>query len=304
MTIVVTLALTDLYNNMQKENKFAFPDTMIFLHFQFFTEIDWNEVLQAKSSSLVIPPIIPRELEKHKLFHSSETIRERAKKATKKIVELITSKSLVRAKVNIQFERVEPEIEFEKYNLSKDVSDDYLIASILRFQVETENKAVLITDDSGLKLKAISLNIEVVELPEWYRTKPEKSSDKKEVEKLRNELISLKNKIPKLKLLSLSGEKNISCQTLPNERFSVETLNSELDKVKNKFHQIVETTKPKTTITFKLEKGSILGNYQANRVEFKSHSGEIRQSFQKDVDEYNKKLKEFYIESKYRTKVT
>ena len=78
---------------MSKENKFAFPDTMIFLHFQFFTEIDWNKVLQTNFTTLVIPPVIPKELDKHKYNHASEKIRERANKVTKKLVELIKQAS-------------------------------------------------------------------------------------------------------------------------------------------------------------------------------------------------------------------
>ncbi len=74
---------------MSKENKFAFPDTNIFLHFQFFTEIAWNEVLQTKSVTLIIPPIIPRELDKHKYNHRSDRVKDRVAKVTKRIAEIL-----------------------------------------------------------------------------------------------------------------------------------------------------------------------------------------------------------------------
>lgn len=283
---------------MPREQTFAFPDTNIFLHFQFFTEIDWNEVLQTKSTTLVIPPIILKELDKHKYNHTSEKIRERADKVPKRLFEFINPKSQVRPKVNIQFERIEPQIEFEKYNLSTDAQDDHLIASIFRFQEENGNKAILITDDSALKLKAYLLGIEVVELPETFRIKHEINSDKKEIEKLKNELTKLQTKIPKLKLVSLDGQKNISCQTLSYEKLSADNLNSELDKVKKKYHllEILETSPTKRTIKLKSDKESRLGELITDTVEFKLHSGEIRKTHRKNVESYNKQLEDFYIE--------
>lgn len=276
---------------MSKENKFAFPDTNIFLHFQFFTEIDWNEILQAKSVTLVIPSIVARELDKHKYNHPSERVKDRASKVTKKFAELLRSNTAIRPKVNVQFERIEPQSEFEKNNLSKDSQDDHLIASILRFQNESGNKAVLITNDFSLMVKAHQLNLEMFELPEESQIKSEENPDKKKIKSLEKELLELKIKIPNLKLLSKDGKEEVTAQTFKIESFAEEHFEDEIKKIKEKYPPITETFKPKRTITL------INGKpYGGSKVEFKLPSGEVKQASLSAVEKYNKEIEEFYKE--------
>lgn len=275
---------------MSKEHKYTFPDTNIFLHFQFFTEIDWAEELEAKSVTLVIPPIVGKELDKHKYNHSSERVKDRATKVTKKFAELLRSKDDVRPKVKIEFERIEPQSEFEKYHLSKDSQDDHLIASILRFQNETGNSAILITNDFSLTLKAHQLNIEVFELSEKYQIKPEENPDKKKIKKLESEVAELKSKIPKLQLISEDGKREITVKPLSNETFPQEEIENEVDLIKSKYPKIIETYKPERQIKF-----TIGGKpYPSDKVEFKFPSGETMQASLSRVEKYNEELEKFY----------
>lgn len=274
---------------MSKEHKYAFPDTNIFLHFQFFPEIDWLEVLDAKSVTLVIPPIIPRELDKHKYSHSSERIKDRATKVTKKFFELLRSKNNVRPKVDIDFQRVEPQTEFENNNLSKDSQDDHLIASILRFQNEIGNKGILVTNDFTLTVKAHQLDIEVAELPEKYQIKSEVSPDKKKIAELESELAQLKVKLPKLQLISENGGKEIVAQHISNETFTIEDVENEIKLIKSKY--------PKITKTYKVKKQTrlLIGGkpYPRDKVEFKLLSGEIMQASLSRVENIMKNWKSF-----------
>jgi len=273
---------------MSKENKFAFPDTNIFLHFQFFTEIAWIEVLQAKSVTLVIPPVVAKELDKHKYNHSSERVKDRANKVTKKFAEILRSNREIRPKVNIQFETTVPQSEFKKYNLSKESQDDHLIASILRFQNESGNTAVLITNDFSLLVKAHQLNIMVIELSESYQIKSEENPDKKKIAKLEKELFELKVKIPRLKLVSEDDKERIISQKLSVEKFSDEDIKNEIVSMNEKYPEIIKTYKPKKVIT------RINGKPYPNKVEFNLPSGEIKQADLSSVEKYNNKLEQFY----------
>lgn len=277
---------------MSKEVTFAFPDTNIFLHFQFFTELAWNEILQAETVTLIIPPIVAKELDKHKYNHSSERVKDRANKVTKTFAELLRSNGKIRPKINARFERIEPQIEFENYNLSKDSQDDHLIASILRFQNESGNKAVLITNDFSLLVKAHQLNLKVFELPENYQTKSEENPDKKKIVKLEKELIELKVKLPNLKLVSIDNEEKIIAQTLSVDNFSNEDFECEIKKIKEANPQITETFKPKRTV-----RPIINGKpYPSDKVEFKLPSGEIKQASLRSIEKYNAELEDFYNE--------
>lgn len=277
---------------MSKNNVFAFLDTNIFLHFQLFTEIAWDKILHAKFVTLVIPPIITKELDKHKYNHRSERVKERAIKVTKRFAELLHSNGEVRPNVRIQFERVQPQSEFKKYNLSKESQDDHLIASIIRFQNESGNKAILVTNDITLKIKAHQLEIEILELEEKYQNKNEENPDKKKIKDLEKELLELKVKIPKLKLVSKEGTEEIIAQTLSAESFVDENFEHELIKIKQQYPLITETYKPKRTI-----RPIVNGKpYGEEKVEFKLPSGEVKQAGLSIVKKYNKELEEFYKE--------
>lgn len=279
---------------MSKEHKYAFPDTNIFLHFQFFTEIDWLEILEAKSVTLVIPPIIPRELDKHKYNHPSERIKDRATKVTKKFVELIRSKNSVRPKVNVDFERIEPQIEFEKYLLSKDSQDDHLIASIIRFQSESGSKGFLVTADSGLILKAHQLNIAVVELPEKYQLKSEENPDKKKIQRLEAENTKLKNKIPDLSLVFSNKEQVIECQMMSEKILTNEEIEAEIFEIQKKYPTINIPSSPKNSLA---ANAGILFKSEPE-FEIVLSSGKKRMIYPSQAKEYNKKLEEYYSECK------
>lgn len=275
---------------MKKEDKYAFPDTNIFLHFQFFMEIDWVDVLEAKAVTLIVPPVVAKELDKHKYNHPSERIKDRATKITKKFAEILHSNVEIRPKVKVQFERIESENEFEKYHLSKDSQDDHLIASILRFQNESGNNAVLITNDFSLLVKAHQLNIEVVELPEKYQIKSEENPDKKKIAKLEKELMELKAKMPRLNLVSIDNSSNLVGKRLSVEKFSDKDINSEIKRVK-KSHPKITKTKPAKEIKLSIN-GKPLES--SPKVEFKLPSGETKQASLSYIEKYNKELEEFY----------
>lgn len=283
---------------MLETEKFAFLDTNIFLHFQFFTEIPWNKVLQVKSITLVIPPIIPKELDKHKYNHASERLKERANKVTKKLAELLRAKTEVRPKVEVLFERIEPQNEFDKYHLSKESQDDYLIASILRFQEETGNSAILVTNDLSLMIKAQLLNIDVFELPEQYKNKAEENLDKKKIKKLETEIRELKNLSPKLKLSVSKCEKSSVKKITKGEKMK------EIDRIKIEFpkYEVPELPKDFAKEQRKLflkASGVDISRFlfpDEDKIELHLINGKVISVYPNEIKFYNSDLEKFYTE--------
>lgn len=282
---------------MLEIEKFAFPDTNIFLHFQFFTEIPWNKVLQAKSTTLVIPPIIPKELDKHKYNHASERLRERANKVTKKLAELLRAKTEVRPKVKVLFERIEPQNEFDKYHLSKESQDDYFIASILRFQEETGNSAILVTNDLSLTIKAELLNINFFELPEQYKNKTEENPEKKKIRKLETEIRELKNLSPKLELSVSKCEKS-SVEEITNDKKM-----KEIDRIKIEFPKYdapklpEESTKINSNLSLKVSGMDIYRLFSnENKIDLLLNTGKVVSVYPSDIRFYNSEIEKFYKE--------
>lgn len=155
---------------MGKPNKTVFIDTNIFLHYTFFTDIDWSTVVEAGEVTIVIPPIIMRELEKHKYNQKDEVLKRRAENVSAKLAQLFKSGNDVRPRTKIFFESHEPDEEFATHRLSRETQDDHLLASISLYKREhMDGVVILITNDLPLEVKAAPLSIDVQNLSEEQR---------------------------------------------------------------------------------------------------------------------------------------
>ena len=131
--------------------KTIFLDTNIFLHYEPFDQIKWLEIVQAESATILIPPVTIRELNKHKDYHSQPRVRNRAGEVLKRLLALFESPAgtSLRDNINIVFEDRDPVIDFAAHQLSPDIQDDHLIASILMYQNEAAGtETVLVTSDA------------------------------------------------------------------------------------------------------------------------------------------------------------
>jgi glycine cleavage system regulatory protein len=92
-------------------------------------------------------------------------------------------------------------VDFGTHRLSKDLPDDWLLASIIEFRDENTSAQILLaTDDGGLQLKAPAHGIKSVALPADKRLPDEPDEVEKENRKLREENTALKNAKPQLML--------------------------------------------------------------------------------------------------------
>lgn len=193
------------------EKVVAFLDTNIFLHYQPFNQVNWLNELSSTEVDIAIAPIVIRELDHHKDQHSNSKIRNRARASLKKIESVITGQGGVNLLKGIRVIHIdEPSLSFTDYGLRDDVNDDHLIACCIeRKSLEYDEKVVLITGDTGPRIKAHKHDIEFFDLEESLKLPNSDDEDEKEKKELENKLQKLQNSIPNLQLGFKDGDQHI-----------------------------------------------------------------------------------------------
>lgn len=199
-----------------------FLDTNIFLHFVFFDEIPWNELVN-DDYRIIIAPVVIAELDKQKRHHVSK-IASRAKSVLNKVEFILEHPN----SYPLDYLTSRPhEQTFDKFNLYSSEQDDSLLASIKEYTESKEGtRVLLVTHDTGPFLKAISLGIDAIKMDERFLMPSEKSDEQKEIEKLRKELNGFKNAIPKLSLSFVGGTNVLTADMNPMD----ETVENYLSK--------------------------------------------------------------------------
>ena len=183
--------------------KVGFLDTTVFLSYSQVDQIDWCVVLDAEEVVLVVAPVVIRQLNRHKDNPRTRKIRERAASALKKLERYSEQQPplMVRDSVELRFRTTEPVIDFAFDRLSRDIDDDWLLATILEFRKESPaSEIVLVTDDLGLKLKARAYQIQAQRLPEHLRLPEETDPEQARIRELEEEVRLLKLSVPELRL--------------------------------------------------------------------------------------------------------
>jgi hypothetical protein len=191
-----------MLSDLQRESSSSpvvFPDTNIFLHYTFFPEIPWDTIVGSAQVTLGISPVTVSEIDSQKYSGSSARIRDRARKITKRLGELVDSGGLLRPNVHMEFVDHEP-VDFDRYQLIRSSQDDQLLATILQYQEKyPTRKILLVTNDIGLKIKAKARGIRTLALPESYLlTEPD--PNEKKIKELERKVVELQSQAPLLKL--------------------------------------------------------------------------------------------------------
>jgi len=267
--------------NIKKYESYCFIDSTIFLHFKLFTEIEWNRLVNSTSTLLVICPAVMKELDLKKDLGYDINIRHRARKVISKISEILNSKLICSIKKNLDlgFLPNEPSIDWVKEQLDPEISDDRIIASILEQKNNFQN-IILVTDDTGLRLKASARGIKCLSLPEKYKLSEKKDKKEIENEQLKNRIAFLENSFPILKLKILDGDepsdfikKKLTKYVAPSDKKLTERLQVLKDELEYK--------PPSKTF------GGIVGLWQ------NISEDEIKR-YEKDLDEYIKKMPAYF----------
>ena len=143
--------------------KYLFLDTNIFIHFKYYDQIPWQEIVKDEYK-IVIAPIVLDELDKYKT-NTDKKNTKRVKNILSKIEkEYQKDNSLILVNLSTPKDKT-----YEKFELSKNQPDHALLAAILEFEDQHENDGViLISNDTGARIRARSLDISLVELDEEF----------------------------------------------------------------------------------------------------------------------------------------
>jgi hypothetical protein len=217
--------------------KTIFLDTNIFLHYKDFDQIDWLSILQVDSIIIIIPPVTVRELNKNKDSNSITRIRKRAGTIIKKLSKLFETDLQVQLhdSIEIKLEGRDPVIDFATYQLSRDVQDDHLIASILTYRNELPGvDIVLVTSDSGLILwaKAQTQNITTIRLSESLKLSEEPDPEQETIRQLKEELRKQQLRKPQLLLAFEDGEQHATFTLTRPIVMKQDEINKKINEIK------------------------------------------------------------------------
>lgn len=271
------------------DHVFVFVDTNIFLHYQPFDQINWCEVTGADKVTLVIAPVIIRELDKHKDYHHFSAVRERARAVLKKIRAVIVNGETLQFPTDTELIAVdEPNIDFTALHLDKTISDDYLIASCLAFKDTNPGiKIILASHDSGPLIKASRRGIKTADIPEKYKLPDLIDEKEKEIKTLRQQIAKLESRIPILDLSFANGEKYYEAEILPPQKITEEELARQLTELKDQFPKYHQP------ITVEKQNISPFASALARLSQFDLPSQEEINRYNIELDKYYQKYEEY-----------
>ncbi len=191
---------------------YGFTDTNVLLHYQFFDQIDWAKELGADDVVLVFAPVVFSELDRHKTTGSRRE-KKRARAVLKRLDELGVSATNVAMTPSVSLLALDAEPAdalFTQHRLSPQVNDDRLLASVIEFSAAVPGERVLIvTADSGLRVKAKSRGIDVLTPNESLELADEPDEVERELETTRRALAEERSAMPGLRLTFSDGETHI-----------------------------------------------------------------------------------------------
>jgi len=265
---------------MNKYDSYCFIDSNSFLHYRMFTDINWNKVTNSSSVLLIVCPAVLKELDQKKFSEHDINIRNRSQQVISKMSKMVTSNKIHKIKKNLDlmFISSEPSIDWEKEGLSSQIPDDRIVVSMLEQKNNFKN-IILVTSDIGLTLKASNKGIKCISLPDEYRLNIKKDKKQKEIEKLRDKITVLENKLPVLKLKILAD-------------------NELADFIKITLNQITAPSEDELAEKFKVIKDELKYKPSSNTFEIftdlLSYPKVEIERYEKDLDKYIEEMLKYY----------
>lgn len=191
---------------------YCFLDTNIFIHCQDIKDIDWQSELGAPEICLVIAPVVFEELDVFKDDPRNNRKRNRARNAIKLLeTTLDSTDQAVREGVSLEYAAELYHMKFSSYNLNPSNKDDRLVASAIGWSQEhVDAELILVSHDSGPRMKAKQRGLRAKELSGKYRLPDQLDPLAKENRELQNELRRRQDTQPKLEIGFLAADKSIS----------------------------------------------------------------------------------------------
>lgn len=213
--------------------KRAYPDANVALHYRPFDEIDWCSLLDATEVVLVLTAVFLREVEQQK-DRGRGGVQKRARRVSSWLSALRKSgRWEIRPGVKLVVAPSEPDadLDFAKHGLVPTVSDDRLLACILRDRVMLPDVDVAcVTADGPLIFKADAQSIPVVEPREADRLVDEPDDQERELRELRKKLAAVESARPALELRWSDGKPHAEVPLAVVEPLSDEDIDNYLDE--------------------------------------------------------------------------
>lgn len=190
-----------------------FPDTHFFLHYRNAQDVAWSEVTDQDDIRLVIGRAVAKELDRKK-FELRGRPQDRARLFVSKLGAIAsgTSSGALREKaprIVLEMAPQRPTGWVPPADLDSTWGDDVLLADVLAFRHGHPGAdAAILTGDPGLMAKARVHGVRIVSLLDrGWELAEEKTSEQKEVEKLRREVHDLKQVGPSIACELVVGDK-------------------------------------------------------------------------------------------------
>lgn len=193
---------------------YLFLDTNSYIQFQDFEFINWGQICNDQDFIIAVTGIAIREIDKHK-DSSRGKLQKRAKKIGKKINQVLRGK--IQSKVNILYIG-DPNLDtFSSPLFNKDIKDDWLVHTAKDFKADG-NRKVIISNDFNVYSRALSFNIETIEIPDKYLLPSEITDEERKIKELEDHLKLYTNSIsnPQLRFLGGVSELILTMSELPN----------------------------------------------------------------------------------------
>jgi len=282
------------------ETVFVVLDTNTFLHYLSLEQVSWDKLFPDKNVVLFICPLVIRELNKHKDTPRTSKLRDRATAALRKIDAWADSlpPMILRDAVEVRFRIYDSSIEFTAHNLVRDIADDHIIATLIELQGEASSTPViLLTRDTGLKLKARAHGFSVASLPDSALLPDEVLPSEKKIRELETQVRELQNARPKLRLAFSGGSSNLNLSFQRTEQLAESDIAHRMTDLRKKYPKMAELAKaPSSDAVPDYLQGllSVASGFSAVDSESIRKYNDCLEVFFKDSEEYLEELAAFY----------
>lgn len=208
-----------------------FIDTNTLLHYQPIDQINWKEVVPGEQVTLAYSLVVIDELDKHK---QNPRLSARARLVQNQFMHFRQAGEVSDDVKIITVPKPHSRV-LTAMDLDTSQNDLWVLASVLEYQAtHPEERVGILTSDVGMQLRAEVMNIPVIQLDEKYAITVE-SDEQKELKRVKQELNTLKNAIPKLEIQLPLKEREGYAITLSDFESYVET---EMSKQKAQYPKL------------------------------------------------------------------
>ena len=185
----------------EKETIWFVLDTNVYLHYKWFEDIPWKEIIQSefgytdKKIGIGVPMKVLQEISDKKDSGRGK-IKKRAKKVSSFMGDVFLSGKT--GKVAMCKIPLPKDHDFDDINFHLSNSDDIIVLSVINSDISSNS--IIVSADVPMLLKAKESNLRIYKIDDKYRLNEELTEDEKKLKELEEELASYKNRLSDIKV--------------------------------------------------------------------------------------------------------